>query len=83
MAKKNKRSTRDFDRDFDRGKVSVNFKNGIVTEGLGRLVKFPPFTLPAWLALEIENLAKFQANSKASVVRQLLIAAIGSKKKAA
>jgi hypothetical protein len=37
--------------------------------------------VPAWLALEIERLAQFQANSKASVVRQLLVEALEARRR--
>ncbi|MBI2339152.1 MAG: hypothetical protein HYU99_02135 [Deltaproteobacteria bacterium] len=43
----------------------------------------PPLSIPAWLAAEIAKLARLQANSKASVVRQLLVAAIEAKRRAA
>lgn len=83
MKKKNKLNLKDFDRAFDDGKVAIDFKGGILTEGLGKVVKLPPLNIPAWLALEIETLAKLQANSKASIVRQLLVEGIHAKRKAA
>lgn len=83
MKKKDRQKKKDFDRAFDEGKVSIDFRSGIVTEGLSKVVTFPPLTLPAWLALEIENMAKMQANSKASVVRQLLVEAVRGRRLAA
>lgn len=76
MKKKNKRGKKGFDERFDSGQATVDFAHGIVTEGLSKTLKLPPMDLPAWLAMEIEKLAQFQANSKASVVRQLLVEAI-------
>jgi hypothetical protein len=83
MKKKGKHDIKDFDKAFDEGKVGIDFSKGVVTEGLGKVVKLPPLSIPAWLALEIETLSKIQANSKSSVVRQLLVEAIQAKKKAA
>lgn len=67
---------KDFDARFDDGEETVDFSQGIATEGLSKTMKLPPMDVPAWLAVEIERLAQFQANSKASVVRQLLVEAI-------
>jgi len=53
------------------------------TDGLSKVVKLPPITIPVWLAAEIESLSQIQANSKASVIRQLLVEAIEAKKKSA
>ncbi len=39
-------------------------------------MRLPPISIPAWLASEIEGLLKLQANSRASVIRQLLVEAI-------
>lgn len=83
MKKKNKQKTGEFDRAFDDGKVSIDFSKGVKTEGLSEVVKLPPLTIPMWLAVEIENISKMQANSKAAVVRQLLVEAIQLKKRAA
>ena len=83
MKKKKLQKIGAFDDAFDSGKIGVDFSGGLVTEGLGKLVKVPPMTIPAWLALEIENISKLQANSKASVIRQLLVEAIEAKHKAA
>ena len=47
------------------------------------MVKLPPITIPAWLAAEIESISQLLANSKASVIRQLLVEAIEAKKKTA
>lgn len=83
MKKKNKQKIKDFDEAFDKGKAQINFKDGTLTDGLSQVVKVPPMNIPAWLALEIENISKEQANSKASVIRQLLVEAIQAKRKAA
>ncbi|MFH0799463.1 MAG: hypothetical protein V2A66_04695 [Pseudomonadota bacterium] len=73
----------DFDEAFDDGKVSIDFKGGTLTEGISALVKLPPLAVPAWLALEIEAISKIQANSKSSVIRQLLVEAIEGKRRMA
>ena len=83
MKKKNKPETKDFDQAFDDGEALIDLEKGVSTEGLSKIVKLPPLTIPAWLALEIEKISKLQANSKASVVRQLLVEAIQAKKRAA
>lgn len=83
MRKKAKRREEDFDRDFDAGKVSVDFAGAIATPGLSKMVKLPPIDIPAWLAMEIEKLAKLQGNSRSSVIRQLLSLAVGQKLKVA
>lgn len=82
MKRKQKQNLKDFDQAFDAGKAAIDFKAGALTEGLSKVVKLPPLTIPAWLALEIENISKIQANSKASVVRQLLVEAIQTKRAA-
>jgi hypothetical protein len=81
MKKRNRQKLENFDRDFDEGKLAIDFSSGIVTEGLSHVVKLPPLAVPAWLALEIESLSKIQANSKASVVRQLLVEAVETRRK--
>ena len=81
MKKKNKQKKKGFDEAFDSGKVSIDFTSAIPTEGLTETIKFPPIDIPAWLAAEIERLAQFQANSKSSVVRQLLVEAIEARKR--
>lgn len=83
MKRKIKQEARDFDEAFDRGEAAIDFSNGILTEGLSKVVKIPPMNIPFWLAAEIENISKLQANSKSSVIRQLLVEAIQAKKKAA
>lgn len=83
MMKKSKLKLKDFDEAFDEGRTAIDFAGGILTEGLSKVVTLPPLTVPAWLAVEIENISRVQANSRASVVRQLLVEAIQSKKKAA
>ena len=79
--KKNKQKIEVFDEAFDKGEASINFEQGIVTEGLSKIVKLPPITIPAWLALEIDMLSKLQANSRAAIIRQLLVEAIQKKRK--
>ena len=81
MKKKTKPKKKGFDEQFDAGETVVDFSSGTVTEGLSKAMKLPPMDIPAWLAVEIERLAQFQANSKASVVRQLLVEAIEARKR--
>lgn len=81
MRKKDKQKKKGFDEKFDAGEVSINFSSGVITEGLGKTMKLPPMDIPTWLALEIEKIAQFQSNSKASVVRQLLVDAIEARKR--
>lgn len=81
MKKKNKPKKKGFDEQFDAGEVAVDFSKGIVTEGLSKTIKLPPMDIPVWLSVEIERLAAFQANSKASVVRQLLVEALEIRKR--
>ena len=83
MKKKSKPKTKDFDKEFDAGRVTIDFSKAQRTEGLSQVIKLPPMTIPTWLNAEIEKLARLQANSKASVVRQLLVAAIEAKRRAA
>lgn len=80
--KKNKPKIKDFDEAFDEGDISINFEQGIPTGGLSKVIKLAPITLPAWLALEIDKLSKLQANSRAAIIRQLLVEAIQKKRKA-
>ena len=83
MKKKNKQKKPGFDERFDEGEKGIDFSKAIHTEGLSKIVKLPPMTIPAWLAAEIEVLSRLQANSKASVIRQLLVEAIEAKKRSA
>ena len=83
MKKRSRQERKDFDREFDAGKISIDFSSGVVTEGLSQIVKLSPLNIPRWLAMEIENIARHQADSKASVVRQLLIEAVKAKRRAA
>lgn len=83
MKRKNRQKIGDFDEAFDKGKAPVDFRDSILTEGLSKVIKLPPLSIPAWLALEIEKLSKIQANSKSSIIRQLLVEAIQAKRKAA
>lgn len=80
MKKSAKRKHKDFDEQFDAGTATVDFSTAIPTEGLSKTMKFPPMDLPMWLAAEIEQLARFQANSKASVIRQLLVEAVEARR---
>jgi hypothetical protein len=76
MTKKTKPKTKDFDQEFDEGKTSVDFSNGVLTKGLSNLITLPPLTIPGWLNAELERIAQLQANSKAAIVRQLLVEAL-------
>ncbi len=83
MKKNSKQKKRGFDERFDDAEERIDFSKAIHTDGLSKIVKLPPMTIPAWLAAEIEILSKLQANSKASVIRQLLVEAIEAKKRSA
>ncbi len=83
MKKKNKHKTEGFDEAFDKGTFLIDFSHGFKTQGLSASVKLPPLAIPAWLAGEIDSLSKIQANSKASIIRQLLVEAVLAKQKAA
>ncbi len=83
MKKKQKPKKLGFDEKFDRGDISIDFSKGIKNEGLGKLVKLPTITIPMWLAMEIDTISQVQANSKASVIRQLLVEAVDAKRKSA
>lgn len=76
MKKKNKQKNKDFDKEFDNGHAVIDFSGALRTEGLSQVIKLPPLTIPAWLNVEIEKMAKLQANSKSSVIRQLLVEAL-------
>ena len=76
MKKKNRPKAKGFDSEFDAGNVSIDFSTGLVTKGLSEFVKLPPIDIPSQVALEIEKLAKRQGNSRAAVIRQLLLWAI-------
>lgn len=80
MKRRDRQKKKGFDERFDAGEETIDFSSGVVTEGLGKTIKLPPMNVPNWLALEIERLAQFQANSRASVVRQLLVEAIEARK---
>jgi hypothetical protein len=80
MTNKNKQKKKGFDQRFDAGGESIDFSSGVLTAGLSKTMKLPPMDVPTWLAMEIERLAQFQANSKASVIRQLLVEALESRK---
>ena len=81
MKSKNKPKQKGFDEKFDSGETATDFSSGIVTEGLSKTMKLPPMDVPTWLAMEIERLAQFQANSKSSIVRQLLVEAMEARKR--
>ncbi len=81
MKKKNKQEKKGFDERFDAGEEAIDFSNGIVTEGMSKTIKLPPMDVPTWMVMEIERLAQFQANSKASIIRQLLVEGIESRKR--
>jgi len=76
MKKRSKQKTKDFDKDFNDGRKTIDFSGALRTEGLSQVIKLPPLTIPAWLNAEIEKIAQFQANSKSAVIRQLLIEAL-------
>lgn len=79
--KKKWQKIKDFDKAFDDGKTEVDFSEGTLSEGMSKSAKIPPFNIPSWLNMEIEFLSQKQANSKASVIRQLLVEAVETKKK--
>ena len=79
-AKQKQKDSKSFDERFDEGEETVDFSSGVMTEGLSKTIKLPPMDVPAWLGAEIEHLARFQANSKASVVRQLLVEAMEARR---
>jgi len=79
MTKKNKQKLKDFDSAFDNSEVGIDFSQSVKTKGLSKTVKLPPMDIPGWMSAEIEGLAKMQANSKSSIVRQLLIAGLKHK----
>jgi len=83
LKKKSTPKRQGFDEQFDEGQAEIDFSKGMRTDGLSKVVKLPPITIPVWLAAEIESLSQIQANSKASVIRQLLVEAIEAKKKSA
>lgn len=83
MKKKSKQKQKDFDQQFDDGESVVDFGKAVQTEGLSKVVKLPPIGIPAWLAVEIDALSKLQANSKAAIVRQLLVEAVRNRKRSA
>lgn len=76
MKKKSRQKKRDFDQEFDQGQIVIDFSHAVKTEGLSRVVKLPPLTITAWLNAELEKIAQLQANSKSSVIRQLLVEAL-------
>lgn len=81
MKKKESPKKKGFDERFDEGSEAIDFSKGVATKGISKTMKLPPMDLPAWLALEIARIAEFQANSKASVVRQLLVEALEARKR--
>lgn len=81
MKKKSKQKIEDFDRAFDSGRITVDFSEGVITNGLSQVVKISHLVIPLWLSAEIEMISKIQANSKSSVLRQLLVEAIEARKR--
>jgi len=81
MKKKTKQGEKGFDERFDTGKAVVDFSSGTVTQGLSKTIKLPPLIVPAWVAAIIEHRAQLEANSKASIVRQLLVEGIEARKR--
>ena len=76
MKKKTRQDKKDFDDRFDEGQEPIDFSKGVVTKGLSQSFKLPPLTIPSWVVLEIDQIAQLQANSRAAVIRQLLVEAI-------
>lgn len=83
MKRKKKRGKKDFDQAFDDGEIGIDFSKGVVTEGLSKVVTIAPITVPGWVDAQLEGIAKMQANSKASVIRQLLVEALLDRRKLA
>jgi hypothetical protein len=81
MKKKNKQNKKDFDKNFDNGEEIVDFSDGIITDGLNKVIKIPPMTIPAWLNAELEKLSLLQANPKTAIIRQLLVEALMTRKR--
>lgn len=79
MKKKNKQKPKGFDQAFDEGRVMVDFSHGIMTDGLSKHVKLPPIDIPSWMAIEIDQLAKLQGNTRSAVIRQLLVESLRKK----
>ncbi|MBI2027002.1 MAG: hypothetical protein HYS98_04265 [Deltaproteobacteria bacterium] len=79
--KKSKHKSLDFDQAFDQGNIEIDFSESIRTGGVSKIIKLPPITIPVWLALEIDKLSKLQANSRAAIIRQLLVQAIQARHK--
>ena len=79
MTKKNKPKTKDFDTAFDNAETSIDFSQAVKTKGLSKTVKLAPLNIPGWMAAEIDNLSKHQANPRSTVIRQLLTAGLKQK----
>ena len=52
MKKDSKPKKAGFDERFDEGEEGIDFSKAIHTEGLSKIVKLPPMTIPAWLAAD-------------------------------
>ena len=76
MKKKSRQKSKDFDNDFDDGNILIDFSQSVKTEGLSKVIKLAPLTIPTWLNLELEKIAQMQANPKSAVIRQLLVEAL-------
>lgn len=76
MKKKIKPNKKDFDEIFDNAKEPIDFSGGTVTTGLSQSFKLPPLNIPSWVVAKIDQIATLQANSRAAVVRQLLVEAL-------
>jgi hypothetical protein len=82
MKKNRKQNLKEFDQKFDKGETAIDFSGSMKTQGMSKVFKLPPMDIPMWVAAEIDVIAKTQANSKAAVVRQLLVEALTQKKTA-
>lgn len=81
MKRKTRQSKKGFDDRFDEGKAGIDFSAGTVTLGLSKPIRLPRMKIPSWVAAIIDHLAQFQANSKASIVSQLLVEGIEARKR--
>ena len=64
MKNKSKQNSKGFDKDFDDNNILIDFSQSTHTDGLSKVIKLAPLTIPAWLNAEIESIAQMQANSK-------------------
>lgn len=56
MEKIKKLKKQGFDERFNSGDEDIDFSKAVRTEGLSKVVKLPPITIPTWLAAEIESI---------------------------